>query len=199
MPLKITTSAETTIRPWPNKRQRHSIAWHPRQRHVLLCLLPTQIVTSKRQKRQNNCQLIQRESFFWPGVDVDLWCSHIRGPPVIPGQSPNCSLRRTYAARLNFKYLKSFAVSVSVCVDVLESHAVSPNKLTLVSAFMLDRSRDCLLTRWVTMQRDSSKTGLTDSYFQFVATPVESDRVTTDTEFLSCTLAGRKCWKWWNR
>ena len=34
------------------------------------------------------------------------------------------------------------------------------------------------------MQRDSSKMRLTDSYFQFVATPAESDRVTTDTEFL---------------
>ena len=34
------------------------------------------------------------------------------------------------------------------------------------------------------MQRDSSKTRLTDSYFQFVATPAESDWVTTDTQFL---------------
>ena len=42
------------------------------------------------------------------------------------------------------------------------------------------------------MQRDSSKTRLTDSYFQCFATPTESDRVTTDTEFLSCSLAGRE-------
>ena len=40
------------------------------------------------------------------------------------------------------------------------------------------------------MQRDSSKTRLTDRYFQFVATPAESDRVTTDTE-ISLLLASR--------
>ena len=38
---------------------------------------------------------IQREHFVWPGGDVDRCCD-IPGPPVIPGQSPNCSLRRTY-------------------------------------------------------------------------------------------------------
>ena len=32
------------------------------------------------------------------------------------------------------------------------------------------------------MQRDLSKTRLTDSYFQFVATPAERDQVTTDTQ-----------------
>ena len=32
-----------------------------------------------------------------------------------------------------------------------------------------------------------------DSYFQFVATSAESDQVTTDTQFLSCSLAGRRC------
>ena len=47
---------------------------------------------------KTNCQLIQREHFIWPGVHVDgcTGCSDIPGPPVIPGQSPNCSLRRTY-------------------------------------------------------------------------------------------------------
>ena len=90
-----------------------------------------------------------------------------------------------------------FDVSVFVCVDVVESHAVSPNKLS--RSFCFHVWRDCLLTRWVTMQRDSSKSRLSDSYFQFVATPAESDRVTTDTQFLSCSLAGRKCWKWSNR
>ena len=41
------------------------------------------------------------------------------------------------------------------------------------------------------MQCDLSKTRLTDSYFQFVATPAESDQVTTDTEILSGLLASR--------
>ncbi len=41
-----------------------------------------------------NCQLIQREHFVWPGVDVDR-CSYIPGTPVNPGQSTNFSLRRT--------------------------------------------------------------------------------------------------------
>ena len=97
MPLKITTSAETTIRPWPNKRQvsfyRHGI----RGRGMFFGTYYRQKYQwHRRDKRDKaNCQLIQREHFVWPGVDVDR-CSVIPGPPVITGQSPNCLLRRTY-------------------------------------------------------------------------------------------------------
>ena len=207
MPLKITTSAETTIRPWPNKRQLNSIAWRPRQRHVLRRLLPTKIVTSDRQKMQNKTVIVSTDS-AWTFRLARRWCRSMQWHPWPTSHSwakstltlfAPTDLRAVHtASRLNFIVIHCLCFRLGHRT-VLELHAVSPNKLPLISSSMLDRSPDCLLTWRVTKQRDSFKTRLTDSYFQFVATPAESDRVTTDTQFLSCSLAGRKCWKWWNR
>ena len=101
------------------------------------------------------------------------------------------------ASRLNFRVIQ--CLCFRLCQRTRIACSLAEKTLPLISSFMLDRSRDCLLTRRVTKQRDSFNTMLTDSYFQFVATPAESDQVTTATEILSCSLAGRKCWKWWNR
>ena len=197
MSLKITTSVETTVQPWPNKWQHHSITmawWNPR------CLLLTKIVISKRQKTVN-----------WFSVNISFGQALMSIDAVTSlahhGISHSWAKSKLFVpadlgavhteSSLNFIVIRG--PCFRVCRRTRIACCLAEQTLPLISAFMLDRSRDCLLTRRVTMQRDSPKTRLTDSYFQFVATPAESDRVTTDTQFLSCSLAGRKCWKWWNR
>ena len=84
------------------------------------------------------------------------------------------------ASRLNFRVIH--CLCFRLCQRTRIACCLAEQTLPLISSFMLDRSRDCLLTRRVTKQRDSFKTRLTDSHFQFVAAPAESDQVTTDTE-----------------
>ena len=122
MPLKITTSAETTIRPWPNIRQRHSIVWRPRQRHVLRRLLPTNIVTSKRQKSQNKLSTDSAWTFRltswsmqwhpWP-TSHSLAKSKLFAPT---------DLRVVHTeSRLNFKVIRCLCFRLCrVTVDVLK-------------------------------------------------------------------------------
>ena len=196
MPLKITTSAETTIRPWPNKRQRHSIAMASEAEACsFLRLLPTKIMTSKRKNELST-------DSAWTFRLARRWCRSMQWHPwptshywAKPKLFAPVDLRAVHTES-RLKVIR--CLCFRLCRRTRIACCLAEQTLPLISSFMLDRSRDCLLTRWVTMQRDSPKTRLTNSYFQFVATPAESDRVTTDTEFLSRSLAGRKCWKWWN-
>ena len=82
MTLNITTSAETTIRPQPNKRQRHSIAMASQADACSSALANV--------KNSDGHLQIQLEHFVWSGGDVNH-CSDIPGPPVVPGKHPNFS------------------------------------------------------------------------------------------------------------
>ena len=93
------------------------------------------------------------------------------------------------ASRLNFRVIH--CLCFRLCQRTRIACCLAEQTLPFISSFMLDRSRDCLLTRRVTKQRDSFKTRLTDSYFQFVATPADSDQVVNNWYRNSLLLASR--------